>query len=166
MSPPSMFRLAAVMTVMSVPLLTLPAASLAQTSPPTVAPSHAETPGSGSVPVPKSISEKVEQHIKQLQDQLGITVAERPQWNRFAQVMRDNADRMQQAFAARAANVATMPAPENMQSYSQLAQVHADNMQKLTSAFQLLYNTFPDAQKKVADTVFQENAGRRTSSKH
>ena len=166
MSPPSMFRLAAVLAVMSVSVLTLPTASLAQTSPSTVAPSHEETPVSGTVPVPKSMAEKVEQHIKQVHDQLGITVAEKPQWNRFAQVMRDNAARMQQAFAARAANVATMTAPANMQSYSQLAQVHADNMQKLASAFQSLYNTFPDAQKKVADTVFQENARKRTSAKN
>ena len=131
MSHPSMFRLAAVLAVMSVPVLTLPAAALAQTSPSTVAPPNEETPASGTVPaLPKTISEKVEQHIKQLHDQLGITVEEKPQWNQFAQVMRDNAARMHQAFAARAANVATMTAAENMVSYSQLAQVHAANMQK------------------------------------
>jgi periplasmic protein CpxP/Spy len=164
MSRPSMFRLAAVLAVMGVPVLSLPA--LAQTSPSTVASPNEET-SSGAVPaLPKSISEKVEQHIKQLHDQLGITVAEKSQWNQFAQVMRDNAARMHAAFAARAANVATMTATENMQSYSQLAQVHAANMQKLASAFQSLYNTFPEAQKKVADTVFRENIGKRTSSKH
>jgi hypothetical protein len=97
---------------------------------------------------------------------LGITVAEKPQWNQFAQVMRDNAARMQQAFAARAANVATMTAVENMRSYSQLAQAHASNMQKLASSFQSLYSTFPDSQKKVADTVFQANTKKRASSKH
>lgn len=58
--------------------------------------------------------------------------------------MRDNAAQMQQGFTARAANVATMTAPENMQSYSQLAQLHAANMQKLANAFQTLYNTFRD----------------------
>ena len=167
MSHPSMFRLATVLTVMSVPVLTLPAAALAQPNPSTVAPPNEETPSSGTVPaLPKTISEKVEQHIKQLHDQLGITVEEKPQWNQFAQVMRDNAARMHQAFAARASNVATMTAAENMVSYSQLAQVHAANMQNLASAFQVLYNTFPDAQKKVADTVFRENTGKRTSSKH
>jgi periplasmic protein CpxP/Spy len=167
MSRPSMFRIAAVLAVMSVPVLTLPAAALAQTSPSTVAPPNEKTPASGTVPaLPKSISEKVEQHIKQLHDQLGITVAEEPQWKQFAQVMRDNATQMQQAFAARAANVATMTAAENMQSYSQLAQLHAANMQKLASAFQTLYDTFPDAQKNVADAVFRQNNGKPTSSKH
>jgi periplasmic protein CpxP/Spy len=167
MSRSSMFRLAAVLAVMSVSALTLPAASLAQTSPSTAAPPNEEPPASGTVPaLPKSIAEKVEQHIKQLQDQLGITVAETPQWNQFAQVMRDNAARMQQAFTARAANLATMTAVENMQSYSQLAQVHAANMQKLASAFQLLYNTFPDAQKKVADTAFREHNRKPASPQH
>lgn len=165
MSRPSMFRIATVLAVMSVSVLILPAAALAQTSP--VAPPNEETSASGTVPaLPKSILEEVEQHIKQLHDQLGITVAEKPQWDQFAQLMRDNAARMQQASAARAANVATMTAPENMQSYSQLAQLHAANMQKLASAFKSLYNTFPDAQKKVADTVFRENTGKRTPSKH
>jgi periplasmic protein CpxP/Spy len=167
MSRPSMFRVAAVLAVMSVPALTLPAASWAQTSPSTVAPPNEETPASGTVPaLPKTISEKVEQHIERLHDQLRITVAETSQWNQFAQVMRDNAARIHQAFAARAANVATMTAAENMQSYSQLAQVHAADMQKLASAFQSLYNTFPDAQKKVADMVFRENNGKPTPSKH
>jgi protein CpxP len=168
MSRPSMFRITAALAVMSVPILTLPAVALAQTSPSAVASPNAETPASGAVPaaLPKSMSEKVEQHIKQLHDQLGITAAEEPQWNLFAQVMRDNAAQMQQAFAARGVNVATMTAVDNMQSYAQLAQVHASNMQKLASAFQTLYNTFPDSQKKVADAVFRENNGKPPSSKH
>lgn len=167
MSRPSMFRIAAVLAVMSVPVLTLPAAALAQTSPSTVAPPNTETPASRTVPaLPESMSKKVEQHIAQLHNQLGITAAEEPQWKPFAQVMRDNAAQMQQAFAARGANAATMTATDNMQSYAQLAQAHADNMQKLASAFQTLYNTFPDSQKKVADAVFRENNGKPPSSKH
>jgi len=55
-----------------------------------------------------------------------------------------------------------MTAAENMQFYSRLTQVHAANMQKLESAFQSVYNTFPDAQKKVADTVFPQNHGKPT----
>jgi protein CpxP len=167
MSRPSMFCITTALAVMSVPILTLPAAALAQTNPSTVASPNAETPAPGAVPaLPKSMSEKVEQHIKQLHEQLGITAAEEPQWNLFAQVMRDNAAQMQQAFAARGVNVATMTAVDNMQSYAQLAQVHASNMQKLATAFQTLYNTFPDSQKKVADAVFRENNGKPPSSKH
>jgi phage/plasmid primase-like uncharacterized protein len=44
-----------------------------------------------------------------------------------------------------------------MQSYAQLAQVHATNMQKLASAFQSLYSSFPDQQKLVADAVFRKS---------
>jgi hypothetical protein len=52
-----------------------------------------------SQPVPgKSMEERVENHIKQLHAQLRITPAEQPQWDQFAQVMRDNARDMDQAF--------------------------------------------------------------------
>jgi len=72
---------------MSGPVLTVPAAALAQTSSSTVAPPNEETPAPGTVPaLPKLISEKVEQHIKQLHDRLGITVAEESQWKQFAEV--------------------------------------------------------------------------------
>jgi hypothetical protein len=66
---------------------------------------------------------------------------------------------MNQAFQARA-HVGSMSAPANMQSYAALAQVHADGMQKLSAAFQTLYDTFPDAQKKVADDVFQDKMSK------
>jgi protein CpxP len=43
-------------------------------------------------PVPgKNVEERVERRIKELHTQLRITPAEEPQWNQFAQVMRENA---------------------------------------------------------------------------
>ncbi|HVE20458.1 MAG TPA: Spy/CpxP family protein refolding chaperone [Acidocella sp.] len=108
----------------------------------------------GVAPVPKMISEEVEQYIEQVHDQLGISASEQPQWNQFAQVMRDNALRTEEAFAARGASVATMNAAANMDSYAQLAQLHAENMQKLATAFQSLYDTFPLQQRKVVDAIF------------
>ncbi len=159
-------RLAAVLAVIALPVLAVPAVALAQSSP--SAPPPAAAPKAESSPpavapaptLPKAQSKRVEQHIKQLHDQLGITTAEEPQWTQFAQVMRDNAAQMEQAFSARGAHVDAMNAADNMQSYAQLAQVHATNMQKLASSFQSLYNSFPDAQKKVADTVFKKSDGR------
>ena len=47
--------------------------------------------------------ERVEARIKELHAQLRITPAEEPQWNEFAQVMRENARDMDQAFMQRAA---------------------------------------------------------------
>ena len=71
--------------------------------------------------------------------------------------MRDNAAQISQASADRVARVRALNAADNMQSYAQLAQVHATNMQKLASAFQSLYASFPEPQKQVADSVFRKS---------
>jgi hypothetical protein len=112
------------------------------------------------------MAQNVEQHIKQLHDQLGITAAQEPQWAQYAEVMRDNAARMDPLFAARRKDVATMTAVDNMRSYADLTQAHADSMAKLATAFQALYDSFPDQQKKLADSVFrQAYGGHRLGSK-
>jgi protein CpxP len=94
-------------------LLALPAAALAQ---PTQSPAPAAAPSPmTSQPVPgKSMEERVENHIKQLHAQLRITPAEQPQWDQFAQVMRENARDMDQAFMQRAQQYPTMNAMQNM----------------------------------------------------
>jgi DNA-binding transcriptional regulator YbjK len=45
-----------------------------------------------------------------------------------------------------------------MQSYEQLAEAHAQHLQKLVPAFQTVYNSMSDQQKQTADQVFRENA--------
>ena len=60
-------------------------------------PAAAASPMAGH-PVPgKTAEERVERRIKELHSQLQITPAEEPQWNEFAQVMRENARDMDQA---------------------------------------------------------------------
>jgi protein CpxP len=158
-------RAVAVLAAATLPVLSLPAAAFAQANTP--APAPAEAPSTGAAPaLPASISAKVEEHIKQLHDQLSITPAEQPQWDQYAQVMRENAAQMSEAFTTRASKVGAMNAADNMQSYAQISQVHATNMQKLASAFQSLYNTFPDDQKHLADGVFQNSKGRLAPHKH
>ena len=121
-------------------------------------PAAAASPLAGH-PVPgKNAEERVERRIKELHGQLQITPAEEPQWNEFAQVMRENARDMDQAFVQRAQQHPTMNAVQNMQSYEQLSEEHAQRVQKLLPAFQKLYDAMPDAQKRVADQVFRANA--------
>jgi hypothetical protein len=133
----------------------LPAAALAQSMAPAATPPATMPTTTATAPaLPPAQEQKLQAHIKSLHDELKITPAEEADWAQFAAVMRANADDMAQAFNARA-NVATMTAPQNMQSYAELAQVHADGMQKLSAAFQTLYDTFPASQKQRADAVFQ-----------
>ncbi len=145
-------------------LLSVPATALAQprqtaatqgtsTPPPAATASPMTAPG-------KNAEERVERHLRELHSQLQITPAEEPQWNEFASVMRENARDMDQAYMQRAQQFATMNALQNMQSYEQLAQEHAQHVQKLVPAFQKLYDAMPEQQKRVADQVFRANAER------
>jgi len=108
----------------------------------------------------KNAEERVERRIKELHAQLRITPAEEAQWNQFAEVMRQNARDMNQAFIQRAQQFETMTAVQNMQSYEQLAEEHAQRVQKLVPVFQALYDAMPDRQKQLADQVFRANSER------
>lgn len=157
---------AAILAAAALPVLAMPVGAFAQTAAaPTPAPPATASASTASATMPKAMAARVEEHIKQLHDQLGITAAEQPQWDQFAQVMRDNATQISQAFSDRGAKLDTMNAADNMQSYAQLSQVHATNMQKLASAFQSLYNSFPDQQKQTADAVFRANGAKPMSTK-
>src|SRR5271165_2961968 len=151
-------------------LLALPAAALGQSgqsSAPTTPPAAASSPIAPQPVSGKSMQERVENHIKQLHAQLHITPAEQPQWDQFAQVMRENARDMDQAFMQRAQQYPTMNAMQNMQSYEQIAEAHAQHLQKLVPAFDNLYNAMPEEQKKLADQVFRANAERHAAqSRH
>lgn len=155
-------------SVAIVGLLALPVAALAQGAQPAASPppqAAASSPMT-SHPVPgKTMAERVEAHIKELHAQLHITPSEQPQWNQFAAVMRDNARDMDQAFMQRAEQYPTMTAVQNMQSYEQIAEAHADHLQKLVPAFQNLYNVMPPAQRQLADRLFRANAEKHAQKR-
>jgi protein CpxP len=146
-------------------LLALPGAALAQSaqSPGTQAttpppPASTTSPMAARPVAGKNAEERVENRIKELHTQLRITAAEEPQWNQFAEVMRENAREMDQTLIQRAQQFSTMNAVQNLQSYAQLAEAHAQRVQKLVPAFENLYNAMPEQQKQVADQVFRGNA--------
>lgn len=127
----------------SLAVLALPAGTSAQ---PKAAPS--------SVPGP-DVAAQVEQRLGRMHDALGITSAEEPLWTPYAQATRANADGMRRAFAQRRAAIPSMSAIDNLQNLSAIAAQHAQNMQRLATAFGPLYAAMPPNQKKVADEVFR-----------
>jgi periplasmic protein CpxP/Spy len=156
-------------SVALVALLALPGAALAQSSQsPAAQPTTSPPPAGAASPMTshpvagKTAEERVERYIKDLHARLHITPAEETQWNQFAEVMRQNARDMDQAFMQRAEQFPTMNAVQNLQSYEQLAEDHAQRVQKLIPAFENLYNAMPEQQKQLADQVFRANAERRT----
>jgi protein CpxP len=111
------------------------------------------------------VEARVEARIKDLRAKLHITPAQEPQWDQFAQVMRQNARDMNQAGMNRAQQIPSMNAVQDMKSYQQLAEAHVQRLQKLIPAFEALYNAMPPQQQQLADQVFRDNADRRAQSR-
>ena len=133
------------------------AAPLAANDPTAASPS-ALTNSSARQRTHRSMAGQVEQRITGLHATLQITVAQQPLWDRFAQVMRDNAANMDATFQHRVQTLSGMTAPENMASYAKVAAAHAQDVEKLVPAFQALYTTMTDGQKRLADQAFRDGA--------
>ena len=100
--------------------------------------------------------ETVEQRITNLHAALKITPEETAKWNAVAQAMRENAANMDRLIAEnRKTAPQDMSAVDDLKLYQKFAQAHVDGLKNLISSFTTLYSAMPDAQKKVADTVFE-----------
>jgi periplasmic protein CpxP/Spy len=120
----------------------------------------AATPAPALAQTESQMQTATEQRISGLQAQLAITPAQMPQWNAFAQVMRENAQTTDALFRQRAAGVQSMNAADNMQSYAQLSRAYGDGSEKLAAAFQASYAMLSDQQKQAADTLFRQQAAQ------
>lgn len=58
-----------------------------------------------------------------------------------------------------------MNAVEDFKSYGEIAQAHADGIQKFIPVFEALYNSMSDAQKKNADAVFANRHHAKSKAK-
>ncbi len=110
-------------------------------------------------------SETIDQRISGLHASLKITPEEEGNWAAVAQVMRDNDAALRKLVVAReTASPQPLTAVDDLKAYQQFAQAHADGLRALISSFDTLYGTMPDAQKAIADKVFQHehaaHAGR------
>lgn len=99
--------------------------------------------------------DRAELRIKDMHAKLMITQAQEEQWAKVALVMRDNAKTMDTLTQARMAHAADMTAVDDLKSYGEIADAHADGIKKLTPVFAELYAGMSDPQKKVADTLFR-----------
>ena len=106
-------------------------------------------------PPRRSMTDRVESQVKTLHDHLKITPEQEPQWNAVAQVMRENAQTMQQAIQQRQ-QAKGLTAIDDLKAYQAIADAHAQGLQKLVPAFQALYQSMSDDQKKAADAYFSQ----------
>lgn len=104
-------------------------------------------------PAPPGPAAHVEARIADLHRRLHITPAQEPQFKAFADVMRANAEAMEQLFQERAQN-RDRTAPGQLHWYARLTTAHADATNKLLPVFDALYASLTDKQKKAADAAF------------
>jgi periplasmic protein CpxP/Spy len=138
---------------------------MAQTSAPPATPTASAPAAAAPAAKAEQHSARVDQHIAQLKKKLMITDAQNATWETFAQVMRDNGEAMEAAIQDREATK-DLDAIHDLQSYAKVAQIHADGAAKLASAFQPVYDSLSPAQKKNADTMFENTRhGKMAPSK-
>jgi periplasmic protein CpxP/Spy len=174
-SPARSFAIAALMgaTMLASPLSAAradtvhnAATQLAQAAAPQASAPQAAAPkteaGAGAT---VSKGETVEQRITSLHAALKITSAEDAKWNDVAQAMRENAAGMDKLVAeSRTTAPQNMSAVDDLKLYQKFAQAHVDGLKNLISSFSTLYEAMPDAQKKIADQVFESS--RQAASTH
>jgi hypothetical protein len=109
--------------------------------------------------------DRTEARIKDLQARLKITPAQEELWNKVTQVMRDNAKTMDTLNQARFEKAKTLTAVEDLKSYSEIAQAHADGLKNFIPVFEALYASMSDDQKKDADTLFRYGSHRKSKGR-
>src|ERR1700733_3093809 len=144
--------------LIAVATLLLPLAAAAQLAPP---PPPASTAPAPAPPTPEAAADA---RLNALQAQLHITDAQMPQWNAFAQAMRQNASSTDALFRQRAQSVTNMSALDNMKSYAQIARAYADSTQALAEAFEPLYVALNDQQKHTIDALFHSEAAKNAAT--
>ena len=100
--------------------------------------------------------DRAELRIKDMHAKLKITSAQEEQWAKVAQAMLDDAKIMDTLTQTRVDHAKDMTAVDDLKSYGELADAHADGIKKLTPLFAALYSSMSDAQKKAADTFFRQ----------
>jgi protein CpxP len=162
-------RTAAVAALMGATCLAGPLASAsAQPAPAKQAPGMPAKPAAAANAT-SDRGETVEHRITNLHAELRITPAEEPDWNTVATTMRANAVAMDKLVAEKKASASKgLTAVEDLETYQAFAQAHLEGLKTLIPAFEALYASMPDAQKKAADQVFDRfgSAPAATQPKH
>jgi periplasmic protein CpxP/Spy len=109
--------------------------------------------------------EAVETRIKELHTKLKITDAQEDLWKTVSQEMRDSGKAMRDLSGTREEKTKTMTAIDDLNSYAEIATLHAESMKKFVSVFTPLYNNMSDDQKKNADEIFRGHKDSKRKQK-
>ena len=95
----------------------------------------------------------IEGRIAFLKAELKIADAQAPQWNAFADTVRDNAKSMAEAHQSTMSSGAAKTLPERLALEEKALTAHLEALKKTASALNKLYDTLSVDQKKVADEI-------------
>src|SRR5437764_2582502 len=109
----------------------------------------------GAAPAPSGGSE-VDRDIADLRKQLKIMPQQEPQFNAFAEVLRNNAQELDAQMRQGSPNP---NAVEELKQAQQFTETQAAGLKRLVPALQALYDTLSDPQKKIADQVMGGGGG-------
>lgn len=104
---------------------------------------------------PESRQAKVEERIRDMYATLHITKAQDAEWNAYAQVMLDNAQAMDAAVQQSGGDRSKLSAAQILDNYAAISAQHAQNVEKLSAAFGVLYAGLSPDQKQAADEMFR-----------
>jgi periplasmic protein CpxP/Spy len=113
-------------------------------------PPGSKSPGAKAKPAPAGPRDEVEQEITQLRDRLHITPAQQQQFDAFAEILRKNAQALDALMHEKNPKA---NAVEDMRFYLQFTEAQAEGLKQLLPAFQALYDSLSDQQKRAADAV-------------
>jgi protein CpxP len=100
---------------------------------------------------------EIERQIADLQKKLRITPPQQPLFDAFAQIMRQNAQALD-AVMRQQEQKSGATAVDDLRASAQLAEAEAEGLKRLLPAFQSLYDSLPDPQKRLADTAMGQPA--------
>jgi hypothetical protein len=102
--------------------------------------------------------DRTELRIKDLHTKLKITSTQEEQWSKVAQTMLEDAKIMDGLTQARVDHAKDMTAIDDLKSYAEITEAHANGIKKLIPVFSDLYASMTDEQKKAADAFFREGS--------
>jgi protein CpxP len=117
----------------------------------TAAPPSAAQPQRPPRP-PRDPARHVEGRIAYLKAELHITPTQEPQWQKVADVIRQNAQQMRRDFEQRRANPSAAPnAVSRLEMRARFSAERSQATERLLAAFRPLYDTMSPEQKVAAD---------------
>ncbi len=108
---------------------------------------------------------RTEQRILEMHDKLNLDANQEELWGNVTQILRDNAKTMDTLTQNRVDQADKMNAVEDLKSYGEIAQAHANGVQKMIPAFSNLFKSMTVDQQKSVNSFFHHGTHMDASKK-